>query len=168
MVMLKELESGWIGQVVRVHRNLQNHRMTLQGQGPNGWRVIGHVTEATLKDVVFVISAAGKARARRNVRRNVHAWGQGILVDGIGTITPIPLYYDTYKTETFTAGDLNGQPVYRARWLAIKDNKPWLSQDALHHPADRWEDAPPQLTLFSGVTYDQHSKLINLLRFYCA
>ena len=157
MAKVKELEPGWLGEPVRIYRNLLNHRMSLQGKAPKGWRVIGHVTEATLKDVVFFISTAGQARARRESTRNVHAWGQGILIADIGTITPVPLYYNTFTTDTFTVGDPNGQPVYRARWLAIKDNRPWLSQDALRHPADRWEDAPPQLTLFQGVTHDQNS-----------
>lgn len=153
MVKIKPLEPGWFGQPVRIYRNLNNGTMSVQGKSGAAWRVIGHVTEATLQDVVFKISSASQARARQEQVRNVHAWGQGILVADVAAIATLPLYYHSFKSDTFQAGDFAGPPVYRARWLVVHNNLPYLSPDAPRHPCDRWEDTPPQLTLLQDIPH---------------
>ncbi len=129
---------------MRIYRNLLNKRMSIQSYDSTkkGWRVIGHVTEATLKDVVFFVSQKGADRAIRQQTRNVHAWGQGILVPGQRTTSTLRLYYNVFQSKEFHVDDAQGQVIYRARWLEVRGNMPYLSSDALLHPKDAWADTP--------------------------
>lgn len=134
--------------------------MSIQGYDPTkkSWRVIGHITEATLKDVVFFVSEKGADRAIREHTRNVHAWGQGILIPDQPTITPLRLYYNVFNSKHFHVDNAQGQIIYRARWLSVKDNQPFLSADALKNPKEDWADAPVQTSLLD-TTKNQLSLL---------
>jgi hypothetical protein len=150
MLKIKPLEPGYENQPVRVYRNLLNKTISVQAKAPPkyNWKVIGHITEATLKDVVFFVSAAGQSRAIREHTRNVHAWGQGILLPNQPAIATLPLFYNCFKSEHFHAHNEQGPIVYRARWLVVRNNQVFLSQDALKHPKDNWADEPQMAQLF--------------------
>lgn len=59
----------------RIYRNLHQKRWSIQGNlVGRGWRVIGHATSLTAPSATFVVSEAGRQRAQREQRKNVHAF----------------------------------------------------------------------------------------------
>lgn len=66
---------------VRVHWNLHlGGWSVLHNHAGLGWRVQDHAAEVRLADAEFRVSKAGRARALREGRRNVHAWFEGEVV----------------------------------------------------------------------------------------
>jgi hypothetical protein len=91
-----------------------------------GWRVIRtddgeqvFFGKVVLIDAVFKVSQAGRERAIREGKRNVHAWVEGNLVDYASEpeAPSVPcgrsIYYNPFKTKYFTTlGDEAAQPHY--------------------------------------------------------
>ena len=72
-----------LDRAVRVHRNLASSTWSVL----QGGLVVAHADVCMLRDVRFIVSAAGHARARRTGRRRVYAWAEGILAgSGMGVL----------------------------------------------------------------------------------
>lgn len=120
-----------IGQRCRIYRNLNNGTMSLQLK-VKGWFVAGHVTDAIVRDVSFHISEASRQRVIRDARKNVHAWGEGILIAQFQPeiAAPIDLSYNPYEDTTFIARD-SKRPIARCQYLVVRANAVFVSLDAL-------------------------------------
>lgn len=131
------------GQTVRIYRNLNNGTMSIQIKGPKSWKVAGHITNAVVQDVAFRVSDAGRQRVLRDQRKNVHAWGQGILIGKASEVyCPIALGYDPYNDENFIDKDTR-RIITRADWLVVRDNIVYVSPDALGSPSTQKAIALP-------------------------
>jgi hypothetical protein len=65
---------------VRVHRNLRTGGWSvLRYVRSRGWLLWKHADFVELADATWRVSEAGQARARREARRNVHAFTEGTL-----------------------------------------------------------------------------------------
>lgn len=140
------------GERVRVHWHFQERRYSLSVKVPGiGWRVLRNPTtldvtkqwdhepyqtmfgKVVLSDATFKVSQAGRKRAVREKRRNVHAWVEGVASNLI--IKPdapmiscgdIVRYSPFSKHTTFYKGTPNfATPVYTAEMvsLGIVDDK---------------------------------------------
>lgn len=120
-----------IGKEVRIYRNLNNGRMSVQCKKDGRWLVAGHVTDCIIEAVTFKISEAGRQRVIRENTKNVHAWGQGkLLVQfDLSKRASIELSYNPYKHETFI-DRLTRKPIYSCRYLIVRNNKVWVSSAA--------------------------------------
>ncbi len=70
--------------MVRVYLNLHRTKAagrkvySVQGRTEKGWRVESYTPQLALRFARFVVSEAGRARARAEGRRNVHAFVEGL------------------------------------------------------------------------------------------
>jgi hypothetical protein len=64
------------GRRVEVYRNLHNGKLSVRDAKTK--RVIGHADRVCLADVTLRVSEAGRIRAVRESRRNVHAFAVGV------------------------------------------------------------------------------------------
>jgi hypothetical protein len=121
-----------IGQKIRIYRNLNNGTMSIQRHLIRSWRVVGHVTHAVVRDVCLHLSESGRQRVIRDLRKNVHAWGEGILVapDCPEIDAPIDLAYNPYQDATFVERGTK-RPILKCRYLVVRDNRVFVSVDAL-------------------------------------
>lgn len=89
-----------------------------------GGRVIEHTDQVVLRDVRFVVSAAGRARVLREQRKNVHAVVRGTRVAGRVVGPPAcRVTYNPYKHATFVATN-SGAAVYGAAYARC-----WVDPD---------------------------------------
>lgn len=127
--MIRELDwSSAIGLKVDVYRNLNNGRMSLRHKG----KVIGHVTDCIIQCVTFHVSESGRQRVIRDKRKNVHAWGKGILIAQFDDSVrcPIQLGYDPYTNDSFVKrGTII--PIHKCNFLVVRHNQVWVSPDAV-------------------------------------
>lgn len=95
---------------IQVYRNLHDkdgsRRWSLRQNG----LIVGHADEIYLRCVDFHVSPAGRNRVRREGRKNVHAYADGLLSfdwsgDPIGEIT-----YDPYKDDGFVLAPYPDSP----------------------------------------------------------
>ena len=78
--------------------------------------VIGHMDSATLIDVTFKVSEAGRQRVLREHVKNVHAYAVGTLVrSGFSSESYIPVTYNPYKYRSFVMAHNTDVPVHHAR-----------------------------------------------------
>lgn len=137
---IRSLDWGtYTGCTVRIYRNLNNGMLSIQAKHGKTWKVVGHVTDCILENVIFRIGEAGRQRVIRERCKNVHAWGEGILVGKTADIfTPIALSYDPYSDQTFMQRGTN-HAIHKCRYLAARDNLVFVSPDAIgsRPPADR-------------------------------
>lgn len=130
--MIRELDwNATVNQTVRVYRNLNNGKMSVQQKIEKRWIVVGHVTDAIVHNVRFHVSEAGRQRVIEAGRKNVHAWGEGILVAQFNPRleASIPLGYDPYRNESFVHR-LTQHKIVRCQHLIIRENQVWVSADA--------------------------------------
>lgn len=86
-----------LGQKVRVHLNLHNGLYSVKlGKEP-----IMHFSEVYLRNVTFLVSAAGQARALREQCRHVHAWLEGIWHEVPADPPPSNLFSYSYQLGPF-------------------------------------------------------------------
>lgn len=131
--MIRELDwASTIGQEVRVYRNLNNGKISLQTKQHKGWIVAGHITDCILKSVNFHVSESGRQRVIAQSTKNVHAWGQGTLIAQFDATVaaPISLAYNPYVNATFV-DQASQQSICRCRYLVVRDNAVWVSSDAV-------------------------------------
>jgi hypothetical protein len=69
---------------VRVHRNLHTGGWSVQHKTPKGWRLYARADFVALQWCRWRVSEAGSARAKRQGRRNVHAFAEGRLQTLLG------------------------------------------------------------------------------------
>jgi hypothetical protein len=124
-----------IGQRCRIYRNLNNGTMSLQLK-VKGWYVAGHVTDAIVQDVKFHLSEASRLRVIRDGRKNVHAWGEGLLIAQFKPeiAAPIDLSYNPYEDTTFVERGTK-RPIANCQYLVVRDNAVFVSLDALPAPS---------------------------------
>jgi hypothetical protein len=93
-------------QRVRVYRNLNNGRLTVQHKVDGSWRLSHYVDAINLIDARMIVSLAGHARAVREGQRNVHAFIEGIVAP---TLPPTPdmrpLRYNPFEAPAFFDAD---------------------------------------------------------------
>jgi hypothetical protein len=128
-------EMDWtahIGQRARIYRNLNNGRMSIQIKMGKSWKVVGHVVDAVLQDVQFRVSEAGRQRVIRDGCKNVHAWGEGILLGEIDEeiIAPINLAYNPYRNETFLERGTD-HIIESCKFLVVRQNYVFVTPDAI-------------------------------------
>lgn len=86
--------------VVRVYWNIHKNCWSIQRKS----KVIGHANSILLKDVVFLVSEAGRQRVLREKRKNVHAFARGEIVATNETKPEFlenPITYNPYKFSYF-------------------------------------------------------------------
>ena len=93
------------GMRVRVYWNLHKQKYSVQDAKTN--RVVAHVTAIALQDCKLTIRKSGQERARKEGRKNVHAFVTGMFytderyknawwIDGARQVS-----YNPYKNDTF-------------------------------------------------------------------
>ena len=111
--------------IVRVYRNLHRSKWSVQAKGENGWRVAFHADTILLGDCRAVVSAAGRERARKEGRRNVHAKIEGTLVatdidfncEGLPSVE-----YNPFRMEGFSR-EIDGAVFFGDGIAFLADNK---------------------------------------------
>lgn len=108
---------------VRVYFNLHKHLFSVQEKGENGWRVVRHTNNITLRDVRFKVSEAGRQRVLKEKRKNVHGYVEGHLCEHEGLL-PTQIRYNPYKYDSFV--DESDGKVYSSRFakLQLIDGRP--------------------------------------------
>lgn len=66
-------------QRVKVYFNLHKKVWSVLHMTPKGWRLWKHMPCLVLRDVTWKVSEAGRQRVIREKRKNVHAFGVGVL-----------------------------------------------------------------------------------------
>jgi len=130
---IKELD--WdlaLNQRVRIYRNLNNGRMSLQLKVGKSWKVMGHITDCIISNVIFKVSEAGRLRVIRDGCKNVHAWGEGILISqfDMGIYASIDLGYNPYANSTFVERETENA-ITRCSFLVVRENQVFCSPDAI-------------------------------------
>ncbi len=133
MAQIRELHwNDAIGKEVRIYRNLNNHRISVQIRQGEAWRVVGHITGCVLASVHFHVSEKGRQRVIKESTKNVHAWASGKLIaqfdDSIST--SIDLSYNPYQNKTFVERS-SQREIVECRYLTVRDNLVFVSEDAL-------------------------------------
>lgn len=106
---------------VEVYRCLSRGRWSIRERG----RVVGHRDALALRDVRFIVSAAGCTRIRLRQQREVVAHARGTLVESV----PLPpgaqrVRFDPYRAPAFTLSD--GRIIAAAALVAfLPDGSAW-------------------------------------------
>ena len=109
------------GQHVRIYWNFHRKVFSVQVKVAGRWKVCDYANHLALISPIFKISNAGRIRVRREGRKNVHAFIEGILVSPFGAdalehmemTEEYRISYDPYKNATFQAYQL-GKEVEQA------------------------------------------------------
>lgn len=130
-----------------VYRNLNRKGVVYSLKaldGPHKGKVIAYSDNFAVINARFVVSESGRKRAVKEQKRNVHAGVVGDVVcykkvnrlpNDIPSIlpedfpilfcygiNPQPVYYNPFKSATFTAGP-NGMPLHEARYVVFHEKK---------------------------------------------
>lgn len=136
--MHKELDwDSAIAKKIRIYRNLNNGHMSVQQKVDKRWAVVGHVTDCVVRDVRFHISEAGRQRVIREGCKNVHAWGEGILMGQLepDLYAPILLVYNPYVHTSFIEQGDDSVRIDSCRYLVVRANVVYVSRSATVHAA---------------------------------
>lgn len=85
------------GLIVQVYRNLHKNKWSVKYNG----KVIAHMDELVLKDCVFRVQKAGRARVLKEKRKNVHAYIKGTIVYDGALVDAHDATYNPYKADHF-------------------------------------------------------------------
>lgn len=115
---------------VRVYRNLQQNCFSVQLNG----LVVLHTDSLILERVKFVVSLAGRARAIREKRKNVHAFVEGTfnvhlnkIKDALDHETGREASYNPYDGRSFGAfRNRHGEIVWDARYAVLRNNRVYV------------------------------------------
>ena len=97
-----------IGNKVQVYFNL--HKKVFSVKDIKTKRVIAHVNEIDLGDVIFKVSQAGRERVLREKTKNVHAFVEGTVL--------------SYKTLCSDMVGITYNPYLYSSFVLISDKKP--------------------------------------------
>lgn len=107
------MNTALVGQRVHVYRNRHTGGYSVRQHG----RVIAHVDVLTLVDVEFRVQPAGRLRAIKEKRRNVHAYVVGTVTEPLGARPCgdcVKVTYSPFHHETFVHADRDARPVTTA------------------------------------------------------
>ena len=123
------------GQRIRIYRNLNNGRMSMQLKVDRRWLVMGHETDCVIRDVAFHVSEGGRQRVIREGCKNVHAWGEGILVAQFDAdiYAPIRLGYNPYIHAAFVDLDDESTIMQSGRYLVVRGNQVFVAPNKIVH-----------------------------------
>lgn len=115
-----------IGKRVMVYYNLHKKTFSVQYRG----RVMMHADYVKLKDVEFRVREGGKEKVRQEMRKNVHAFVIGDLVDyckfPCESLPPESndkvITYNPYKYDSFVKRDTE-EPIYNANEIDMINTK---------------------------------------------
>jgi len=107
-----------------LYRNLHTGTFSLKFKG----KVIAHPSILIMRDVLFKVSAKGRARVLASKRKNVHATVAGTPSLLPYTYTQEEVYYNPYKTATFI-NKATGIPVLSADLVLCQDNKIYILKE---------------------------------------
>jgi hypothetical protein len=155
---IRQMEWGaHIGHPIRVYRNLNNGRMSLQSKQGSSWKVVGHVENCVISSVKFHIGESGRQKVIRERCKNVHAWGQGMLVAEFDerVKAPVALSYNPYTDTTFKQRHTDNA-IVQCQYLVVRDNQVFVSQDAVPEVFDPEKELGQMLDLvarFAGSRF---------------
>ena len=93
---------------VRVYRNLHKDCWSVKdfdSSSPTYNRVIAHAKEVCIEDASFIVSEAGRQKVRRELKKAVHAYVQGVPCLGRSEISDFAevseVTYNPYRDEGF-------------------------------------------------------------------
>jgi hypothetical protein len=113
---------NFLGQKVRVYRNLRTGNFSVQAKVEGKWKVVGHESYLTLADVEFKVSEAGRQRVIRERSKNVHAFVVGTLIPFVNQNTNSEVSYNPYKSSQFFV-KTTGEPITHSEFVILKNNK---------------------------------------------
>jgi hypothetical protein len=123
----------YVGHQVRVYRNLNNGRISVQAQDDqNRWKVVAHVQDLVMCQVSLTVRQSGRQRVIAQRQKNVHAWAEGRLVGVVDEALdcPINLAYDPYRNSCFVERS-SQKPIVQCQALVVRNNRVFVSPDAL-------------------------------------
>ena len=115
---------------VQVYYNLHKKRLSVRNRG----KVIKHADMIVLHDVKFHVQPAGQAKVRKNKRKNVHAYIQGMkmresVIDdahtGIKSCEWQKITYNPYKHKSFVLVKDESVAVREAWFVEIRRDGVW-------------------------------------------
>ncbi|PSB51581.1 hypothetical protein [Chamaesiphon polymorphus] len=128
-----------VGLPTQCYRNLNNGLMSIRQKIGSSWLVVGHTDNLIIQNPIFHVSETSRQRVIRTRKKNVHAWGCGILVGR--NLKSLPqlkeISYDPYLLPFFSWRDIDRR-IDRADYLIIIDNRAYCPIDL----------SQSQLTLF--------------------
>ncbi|MCJ2084210.1 hypothetical protein [Methylobacterium sp. J-090] len=105
---------------VEVYRNLSRAAFSIR----EGGRVVGHRQDLALRDVRFIVSAAGVIRVRSRRQREVVAYARGDLWESPLLSGALRVRFDPYRSPDFTLPD--GSPISAAAFAHfLPDGSCW-------------------------------------------
>lgn len=86
---------------VEVYRNL--HTGTWSVRDTRTGRVVAHPNRVAVRDAVFVVRPAGRAKVLAEGRKNVHAFVRGTLAEAPDALPEgaVEAYYNPYRFDSF-------------------------------------------------------------------
>lgn len=94
-------------------------------EGPEKWRVVGHVSAIQLEDCSFRVSEAGRQRVIRDRCKNVHATVRGRVVEASMEATPAPCLTAKHSAILAAGGrDTTYQPYYTPTFINRETKHP--------------------------------------------
>lgn len=126
MGLIKEDEDTIIGNKVMVYYNLHKHTFSVQHKG----KVVMYADYVKLRDVEFRVRQGGLEKVRKEMRKNVHAFVIGTLVDFCEyPCENMPeetndnvITYNPYKYKSFVRKD-NEEPIFNAKEIDMINTK---------------------------------------------
>jgi len=112
--------------------NLHRHLWSIVArEGAQKGRVIAHLPRVLLADAEMIVRPAGRARVRREGRKNVHAFVRGtILPDATSVPAGVrPFSYNPREAGYFTLRDDDTRPPVRRAALVVLDGRRALALD---------------------------------------
>ncbi len=124
---------GALHSQVDVYYNLRRRLWSVRSRETG--RVLGHCHTVSLRDVRFVVNAAGRDRVRLQGRKNVHAYCRGTVARGEyfpkgpwDYVAYNPYTVDTFCLATPDSTPIPGRPVGYARY-AVLEGRDVLAKD---------------------------------------
>ena len=107
---------GLVGKSTKIYWNLHKHEFSIVQDG----LVVRHLDYFEIQDCVLRVQPAGKDKVRKEKKKNIHAYVQGMPCGSMGgkSYQIGEATYNPYKYDSFVMVD-TGEPIYEADhiWL---------------------------------------------------
>ena len=125
-LICEDTNQVYIGETVMVYYNLHKKTFSVQHQG----KVVLYADYVKLADVEFRVREGGKEKVRKEMRKNVHAFVIGKLMDYcVYPCENMPsetndnvITYNPYKYDSFVKKD-SEEPIYNANEIDMINTK---------------------------------------------